>query len=83
MRASDGTGQRGHVAPRHVWVKYGSSLACPGVLLDWRQKPAGEREAYVMYAAGGGTSSVTTTIQWLPSAHLLPLEEQAPAARRT
>lgn len=71
-RATDGTGQRGHVAPRHVWVKYGSQ-ASPGVLLDWR-RTAGGWEALVMYATGGGTSSVTVTQQWLPQAHVLPLE---------
>jgi hypothetical protein len=72
MRAGDGTGQRGHVAPRHDWVRYGS-LASPGVLLDWRRR--GEQwEAYVAYATGGGTSSVTITVQWVPVAHVRPLE---------
>ncbi len=72
MRAGDGTGQRGHVGPRHVWVRYGS-LASPGVLLDWRKR-GGQWEAYVAYATGGGTSSVTVTVQWVPVAHVRPLE---------
>lgn len=72
MRAGDGTGQRGHVAPRHVWVRYGS-LASPGVLLDWRKR-GDQWEAYVAYATGGGTSSVTVTVQWVPSAHVRPME---------
>lgn len=73
MRAADGTGQIGHAAPRHVWVKYGSQ-ASPGVLLAWRKDQRGQWEAYVTYATGGGTSSVTVTTQWLPVAHVLPLE---------
>jgi hypothetical protein len=73
MRAGDGTGQRGKVSPRHVWVKFGS-LASPGVLLDWRRGRNGW-EAYVMYATGGGTSSVTVTAQWVPAAHVMPLEQ--------
>lgn len=69
--AGDGTGQRGHAAPRHVWVRFGSQ-ACPGVLLNWRRGRSGW-EAYVMYATGGGTSSVTVTQQWLPAAHVRPI----------
>lgn len=71
MRANDGTGQRGHTAPRHVWVKYGSAIS-PGVLLDWRQEGSGW-EALVVYASGGGTSSVTVTQQWVPAAHVEPV----------
>ncbi len=74
MRANDGTGQRGRVAPKHVWVRYGSQ-ASPGVLLDWRRNHAGGWDAYVTYATGGGTSTVTVTTQWLPAAHVLPLEK--------
>lgn len=73
MRASDGSGQRGSIAPRHVWVRYGSQ-ASPGVLLDWRKNRDRQWEAYVMYATGGGTSSVTVTTQWVPAAHVAPLE---------
>lgn len=63
----------GHTSPRHVWVKYGSQ-ASPGVLLDWRKTRHGQWEAYVVYATGGGMSAVTTTAQWLPSAHVMPIE---------
>jgi hypothetical protein len=73
MRATDGTGQRGKVSPKHVWVRFGPETA-PGVLLDWRQV-RGSWEAYVMYATGGGTSSVTVTVQWLPAAHVRPLDQ--------
>lgn len=62
-----------NTAPRHVWVKYGSQ-ASPGVLLDWRRDKRGQWEALVVYATGGGTSSVTVTQQWLPAAHVLPVE---------
>jgi len=55
-----------------VWVRYGS-LASPGVLLDWRKR-GDQWEAYVAYATGGGTSSVTFTVQWVPSAHVRPME---------
>lgn len=73
MRARDGTGMVGHTFPRHVWVKFGAQ-GSPGVLLDWRKTNRGQWEAFVTYATGGGMSSVTVTTQWLPAAHVLPLE---------
>jgi hypothetical protein len=72
VMARDGTGQRGAVSPRHVWVRFGS-MASPGVLLNWRKTRDGQWYAYVMYAAGGGTIDVTVTTQWVPAAHVRPV----------
>lgn len=69
MRAGDGTGQRGEVTPKHVWVD-GDLLAasrCPGVLLDWRVVEGGKWEAYVIWADGGGNVKPRTYLEWLPA----------------
>lgn len=71
VAAGDGTGNRRHVSPRHVWVKFGS-LASPGVLIGWRRGRDGQWSALVVYATGGGNVDVTITSQWVPAAHVRP-----------
>ena len=47
-QAGAGTGQRGHIAPKRVWVD-GDLLASdrvPGSLLDWRVVDGGKWECY-------------------------------------
>lgn len=67
-RASDGTGQRGHTAPQHVWVRHGDD-AVPGVLIDWRQD-GGDWEAHVLYATG----PEAIVQEWVPADRVRPVE---------
>lgn len=76
MRATDGTGQQGHVPPQHVWVCLTGnwSTASPGVLLDWRKGKGGRWEAFVIRASGGGNHEVYTTMGWVQAEHVRPAE---------
>lgn len=70
---TDGTGQRGHPLPRHVWVNVTANPAyrCPGVLLDWRR--VGRRwEALVVYVEGGGNVRPRAHVEWLRQEHVAP-----------
>lgn len=73
VQAGDGTGQRGHQAPKHVWVD-GDRLAsdrAPGILLDWRAVE-GRWEAYVVWADGGGNVKPRAYFEWLPEERVTP-----------
>jgi len=72
MQARDGTGQRGHAMPKHVWVSVGGSGRQPGLLLEWRQ--VGEQwEAFVLWADGGGNVKPRTYMEWLPAGQVSPV----------
>lgn len=69
MQANDGTGQRGHTVPRHVWVTLPNGRRCPGVLMEWRQG-GGRWEALVIYADGGGAAPVNAQTSWVPAEYV-------------
>lgn len=71
MQAADGTGQRGHTVPRHVWVTIPNEppRRCPGLLVEWRQG-GGRWEALVTYADGGGAAPVNAQTSWVPAEFL-------------
>jgi hypothetical protein len=71
MQAADGTGMRGHYAPKPCLVKFGSQTS-PGIVLEWRKTKQGMWEAYVIHAVGGGNVQVSVHLQWLPAAHVKP-----------
>lgn len=75
MRATDGTGQAGHYNPKHCTVQFGSSFA-PGMVLGWRKTDHGQWEAHVLHATGGGNIEIGVHLQWLPKAHVKPLERR-------
>jgi hypothetical protein len=75
MGAADrDTGQRGHTAPRHVWVNVTRNPAyrSPGLLLDWRRCPDGRWEALVLWAEGGGNIRPRSHVEWVRQEHVLP-----------
>ena len=73
MEAGDGTGQRGHVMPKHVWVNVtgASTGSAPGILLDWRTAQ-GRWEAYVVWADGGGNIKPRAYLEWVREEHVRP-----------
>lgn len=74
MQAGDGSGQRGEVTPKHVWVN-GDRLASersPGILLDWRVVDGGRWEAYVVWADGGGNVKVRSYVEWVDQDKVSP-----------
>lgn len=72
MRANDGTGQRGHPHPQHVWIRAGSSAGrSPGLLLEWRQVD-GRWDGYVIHADGGGNVKPRAYFEWLPADQIEP-----------
>ena len=73
MQSSDGTGQRGHVMPKHVWVNVtgASTGSAPGILLDWRVCK-GRWEAYVVWADGGGNIKPRAYLEWVQQEHVRP-----------
>ena len=77
MRANDGSGQRGHVMPKHVWVNVTSNPAnrAPGVLLDWRRADGGCWEAFVLWAEGGGNVRCRARLEWVRSEHVKPVQD--------
>lgn len=75
VAASDrDTGQRGHTAPRHVWVNVTGNPVhrSPGVLLDWRRCPDGRWEALVAWAEGGGNIRPRAHLEWVRREHVRP-----------
>jgi hypothetical protein len=76
VQARDGTGQRGHVAPKHVWVDGDgmSAARAPGILLDWRVVDGGRWEAHVVWANGGGNVKARSVLEWLPAERVTPRE---------
>ncbi|MFC6045230.1 hypothetical protein ACFP8W_09130 [Nocardioides hankookensis] len=78
MRAGDGSGQRGHTTPRHVWVNVTGSAAYryAGVLIDWRVDGRGSWEALVVWVDGGGNLKAHAHMGWVAAAHVRPTDDQ-------
>jgi hypothetical protein len=72
----DGTTNRGHVVPRHVWVAPAGRWQdrCVGILLDQRRGADGW-EVLVTWATGGGNVTVTGHTSWLPASLVRKLDE--------
>jgi hypothetical protein len=66
------TGQRGHYAPKHVWVNVTANAAyrSPGILLGWRRADGGRWEAHVMWAEGGGNIRPRAHLEWVRAEHV-------------
>jgi len=76
VRATDGTGQRGHTNPRHVWVNVteNPSYRYAGVLMDWRVDHRGNWEALVVWVDGGGNLKAHAHLGWVAASHVRPME---------
>lgn len=76
MTANDGTGTRGHVVPRHVWVAPDGRWQDRrvGILLDQRRTEDGW-EVLVTWATGGGNVAVTSHTKWHPASLVRKLDE--------
>jgi hypothetical protein len=76
MDASDGTGQRGHTVPQHVWVAPDGRWQdrCVGMLLEQRRGENGW-EVRVAWATGGGNRAVMQHGGWLPASLVRKLDE--------
>lgn len=61
MRANDGTGQQGHVTPKHVLV----DDSAPGILLDWRATDDGKWMAHVIWSDSDQLPA-RAHLEWLP-----------------
>jgi hypothetical protein len=74
VRAIDGSGQRGHTVPRHVWVNVTGNAAYryAGVLIDWRVDQRGNWEALVVWVDGGGNLKAHAHLGWVAASHVRP-----------
>ena len=72
----DGTTNRGHMVPKHVWVAPDGRwhARCPGVAWDRRRTEDGW-EYLVAYVTGGGNVSPQQRLGWVSAALARPIEE--------
>lgn len=73
----DGTTNRGHVVPRHVWVAPDARWQDrrPGILLEQRRGEDGW-EVLVSYATGGGNVAVTQRTGWVAASLVRAVDEK-------
>lgn len=73
---ADGTTNRGHMVPRHVWVAPDGRWAdrCPGIAWDQRRAEDGW-EVLVTYVTGGGNVSPMQHGGWQPASLVRAVEE--------